>query len=137
MPSINPDINALPGILAGLPAGKPVHMLNLLRFRDVALYKEGPAECSGREAYARYSRVAMQALAEVGGHVVYHGTVTGHLIAPPAERWDVMVLVRYPAPQAFATMVALPHYQAATRHRTAALEDSRLVATLAAGESGL
>lgn len=130
MKTIDPDLQKLPAILARLPADTPVVMLNLLRFKAVASYKSGPADYSGREAYRRYSDVALKKLAEIGAQVLYLGAAQGELIAPPEEHWDEVLLVRYPSVQAFIGMLAMPDYREATKHRTAALEDSRLVATL-------
>jgi uncharacterized protein (DUF1330 family) len=130
MKTIDPDPQKLPGLLAALPAGTPLVMLNLLRFRAVAQYRDGPADYSGREAYRRYSEVALRKLAEVGAEVIYVGAAQGALIAPPEECWDEVLLVRYPNAAAFAAMLAMPDYREATRHRSAALDDARLVATL-------
>lgn len=52
------------------------------------------------------------------------------LIAPAGEQWDELLLVRYPSKEAFLSMIGDPEYQAATVHRTAALADSRLLASL-------
>ena len=118
--------------LRALPQDKPVVMLNLLRYREQASY---PAEaefepCSGREAYRRYSKVAIRKVAGVGGNVVWAGAAMTGVIAPPGERWDDVLLVRYPSVAAFLDMLAMPDYQAAAVHRAAALEDSRLIATM-------
>ncbi len=51
------------------------------------------------------------------------------LLGPTTERWDDALLVQYPSKQAFLRMIGDPDYQAITVHRTAALEDSRLIAT--------
>ncbi|MDF2447191.1 MAG: hypothetical protein K0S46_2427 [Moraxellaceae bacterium] len=131
MKTIDPDLQALPAILAGLPQDTPIVMLNLLRFRDTALYKGVPADYSGREAYRRYSEVALQQLAKIGAAVLYLGDVKGALIAPPDEAWDEVLLVRYPSIQAFMGMLADADYRASTKHRTAALDDARLIATVA------
>ena len=130
MKTIDPDLQKLPALLAALPAGAPIVMLNLLRFREVAQYRDGPADYSGREAYRRYSEVALRKLAEVGAEVIYVGAAQGALIAPPEEDWDEVLLVRYPNAAAFMAMLAMPDYREATRHRSAALDDARLVATL-------
>lgn len=117
--------------LRELPQDAPVVMLNLLRYRKQAAYPSSAeaAPCSGREAYRRYSRLAQQQVAAVGGEVLWLGAVQAHVIAPAAECWDDALLVRYPSVAAFLQMLAKPDYQAATVHRTAALEDSRLIAT--------
>ena len=62
MPSLNPSVEQLKRFAERMPAGEPILMLNLLRFHDQAAY---PAEsdqqpCSGREAYAVYSRTAIK-----------------------------------------------------------------------------
>jgi uncharacterized protein (DUF1330 family) len=108
-------------------------MLNLLRYRERALYPagSGAAPCSGREAYQRYAAVALQKVASVGGRIVWMGAVAASVIAPAGEEWHDVALVEYPSRKAFLAMIALPDYQAAVVHRTAALEDSRLVATRA------
>jgi hypothetical protein len=50
------------------------------------------------------------------------------LIGPQDKDWHLAVLVRYPGALAFATMVRSDEYRAIAFHRTAALEDSRLIA---------
>lgn len=131
MPYLNPDPEKLPALFAGLPDDTPIVMLNLLKFRDVAEYKGQPADYSGREAYRRYSLVALQKLAQIGASVLYAGDVRATLIGPQdGELWDEVLLVRYPSKQAFMGMMLQPDFFEATRHRTAALADSRLVATV-------
>ena len=111
----------------------PIVMINLLRYRAQAKYPEGfEAEpCSGREAYQRYSSVALGRIESVGGRIVWMGSVQATVIAPSEERWDDAVLVEYPSRKAFIGMVSQPEYLAAAPHRTAALEDSRLIASVA------
>ena len=113
-------------ILAGLPTGAPVVMLNLLKFRAVARYEHGDESCSGAEAYERYSQIARPALAKVGASLVFMGKPAMSLIGPSDECWDLMFLIKYPSVEAFSSMVSAPEYQAALKHRTAALEESRL-----------
>lgn len=130
----NPFVEFVRAALACIPDGHPVVMLNLLRYRAEAQYPgEGGFEpCSGRSAYQRYSREALRFVEGVGGGVVWRGAAQVGLIAPPGERWDDVLLVRYPSKQAFLDMIAHPGYQAIVVHRTAALDDSRLLAMLPA-----
>ncbi|NVK55325.1 MAG: DUF1330 domain-containing protein [Alteromonadaceae bacterium] len=113
-------------ILAGLPKGEPIVMLNLLRFRATAQSPQTDEALSGAEAYERYSKIARPALARVGASLVFMGKPSLPLVGPGDERWDLMFLIKYPSVEAFASMVSAPEYQAALEHRTAALEDSRL-----------
>jgi uncharacterized protein (DUF1330 family) len=107
-------------------------MINLLRYREQAEYPAGfdAAPCSGREAYQRYGEQALQHVASVGGRPIWMGSVKTVVIGPQDEKWDDAVLVEYPSRQAFMEMVARPEYQQCAVHRTAALADSRLIATL-------
>ena len=113
-------------VLATLPADQPVVMLNLLRFREQAAYNDLLEACTGREAYKRYSQTSLQTIAAVGGSVIFSGKAHESLIAPQGEYWHQVFLVRYPSVAAFRSMLSMPHYQASVRHRTAALQDSRL-----------
>ena len=60
--------------------------------------------------------------------MVWKGKALAGVIAPEGEQWDDVLLVRYPSKDAFAAMLADPEYKEATRHRTAALREARLVA---------
>lgn len=131
MPSLNPSPAQLAEFAARMPAGQPIMMLNLLRYNATASYPAGSehSACTGREAYKRYSRTAIAKVQGVGGRVEILAPVQVALIAPTGEAWDEMLLVRYPSPEAFLSMINDPEYQAATVHRTAALFDSRLIGT--------
>ena len=131
MPSINPSPAQLAAFTAQVADDTPLLMLNLLRFQAQASYASASnhAPCSGREAYARYSRTALNKVKGVGGEVQVMADVHLALIAPKEERWDLLLLVRYPSSAAFLSMLSDPEYQAATVHRSAALTDSRLIAT--------
>lgn len=110
----------------------PVVMLNLLRFREVADYAATPElapddPISGREAYRRYERHTLPHLGDVGGEVLFLGEGGAPMIGPLDEHWDLVLLVRYPSAAAFLSMAGHEAYLAGVGHRTAALEDSRLV----------
>lgn len=109
-----------------------VVMLNLLRFRDVADYSAHPelappAPISGAEAYERYMAHTMPFLRASGGDVLFYGEGGGFLIGPPAERWDRAMLVRQRSVQDFMAFAEDAAYLAGLGHRTAAIEDSRLL----------
>ncbi|MYR08228.1 DUF1330 domain-containing protein [Gordonia sp. SID5947] len=122
------------GQLSELPADQPITMLNLLRFRDEADYSQAaelaPQQpISGEDAYRIYGRAATPHLEKAGAEVVFHGDCGPTVIGPVDEQWDSILLVRYPNPAAFRQMVTDPEYQSLARHRTAAIADSRRVAT--------
>ncbi len=105
----------------------PVHMLNLIKLRPEATYEDG-TKATGAEAYATYGRKTAACLRAVGGHVVWSGRPEVMVIGPQnGEDWDIAFIVEYPDIDAFSTMMRDPAYQAVTHHRTAAVENSRLV----------
>ena len=129
--SIEPRDEQLRALLEFDGEDGPITMLNLLRYAERADYpSDFEAEpCSGREAYARYGKVAFKTLSGVGGRILWIGQVALSLIAPQDEQWDDVVLVQYPSRAAFLGMLQLEEYKAAAPHRTAALADSRLIAS--------
>ena len=130
MKSINPDPKRLPEIFSNIPKDKSVIVINLLKFRDKAKYPDDRNSCSGREAYGTYSDAASKVLKKIGAQVFWRGKVHGCLIAPEGEDWDEALLVKYPSIKVFMGMLEIPEYRECTIHRTAALEDSRLIATI-------
>jgi uncharacterized protein (DUF1330 family) len=110
----------------------PVFMLNLLRFRAVADYSEFPdiapeAPISGAEAYDRYVEHTLRLLRESGGDLVFYGEGGPFLIGPDEERWHRAMLVRQNSIEDFIAFASHQEYLKGIGHRTAALEDSRLL----------
>ncbi len=109
-----------------------VTMLNLLRFREVADYEGQPAlapvePISGREAYQLYALHTLPLLEDAGGSLLYAGNGGDFLIGPAGRGWDQVLLVRHKSIQAFMAFASDQAYLAGAGHRTAALEDSRLL----------
>ena len=129
MASIAPRPDQLQEALADVPQGVPIVMLNMLRFRETAAYPDGRPAISGRAAYAKYSAEASKQVAQVGGSLVWIGEALGSVIGPPDEQWDQIFLIRYPSFEMFIRMINSAAYQDIVVHRTAALKDSRLIAT--------
>ncbi|MEM1145913.1 MAG: hypothetical protein AAGI88_25350 [Pseudomonadota bacterium] len=107
-------------------------MLNLLRFRTVAEYAEFPnlapeRAISGREAYQRYINHTLPFLRESGGDIEFLGDGGKFFVGPQDERWDLLMLIRQDSLQSFIAFATNDAYLAGVGHRTAALEDSRLL----------
>jgi len=131
MGSVEPSPEQMASFVKSGEGASPIVMINLLRYRAKAAYPEGfdATPCSGREAYQRYGEVAFERIASVNGRLLWFGSVQAVVIAPDAEQWDDAILIEYPSRKAFIEMVTQPEYLAAAPHRSAALEDSRLIAT--------
>jgi len=110
----------------------PVIMLNLLRFRDVADYSGNPklmppTPISGAEAFQRYIDHTLPFLEKSGGNLIFLGKGGKYLIGPQEEQWDLVMLVRQNSLSDFLAFSSNPEYLAGLGHRSAALEDSRLL----------
>jgi hypothetical protein len=109
-----------------------VVMLNLLRFREFADYSAHPelapaSTISGAEAYRRYLDHTMPFLRASGGDILFVGNGGPLLIGPEEERWDLAILVLQSSAASFLAFANNNDYLLGLGHRTAALEDSRLL----------
>ena len=104
----------------------PIHMLNLVRFRDKAAYPDG-RDVTGTQAYAAYGRDSHPVFARLGGKIIWRGSFEFMLIGPGDETWDECFIAEYPSVGAFVDMIRDPVYREAVKHRQAAVMDSRLI----------
>lgn len=127
---INSDAKAY-AAMQKLPADQPLHMLNMIRFKDKASYMEGSEFVAkgwtGQQAYAEYSRHSSPIATRTGGKVAYFGMPQLTLIGPEHEKWDAIFIVSYPNLASFLALVSDPEYKKHAFHRSAAVADSRLV----------
>ncbi|MCE9650945.1 MAG: DUF1330 domain-containing protein [Parvibaculum sp.] len=109
---------------------KPIVMLNLLKFREVAEYKDGRAEkISGREAYMRYG-AKMQTLVEAkGGRFHISADLERVIIGEVEDLWDVVAMMEYPSAAAFAAIATSPEVMALGVDREAGLAGQLLIRT--------
>lgn len=124
---INPEREQF-GKFRGIERNGPVHMINLIRLRETAVYPDGMM-VSGKEAYAAYGRESGPIFKRVGGRIIWTGSPELMLIGPQNETWDIAFIAEYPSGEAFVEMVKDEDYQKAVVHRTAAVLDSRLIRT--------
>ncbi len=107
-------------------------MLNLLRFRAIADYSATPylapdTTISGAAAFQKYIQHTLPFLRKTGGDLLFLGSGGPLLIGPESERWDMAMLVRQHSAQSFLAFASDEAYLAGIGHRTAAVEDSRLL----------
>lgn len=112
-----------------------VVMLNLLRLKDVADYKAHPelapdSQISGREAFQKYIDHTLPFLKDSGGDLLFLGNGGQYFIGPIQEQWDLVMLVKQNSLSDFMAFASNPGYLAGIGHRTAAIQDSRLLPVL-------
>jgi uncharacterized protein (DUF1330 family) len=114
-----------------LPRDTPIHMLNLIRLRPLADYPPDHPDhnkwLTGLEAYRAYGRTSAEIFARVGGRQIWAGRPETVVTGPADEQWDLAFIAEYPSAGAFLAMVTDPDYREHVKHRTAAVEDSRLI----------
>jgi uncharacterized protein (DUF1330 family) len=116
--------------LAGDKSPAKIAMLNLLKFRDKASYKDGRSDdISGREAYLRYANAMTKIVEREGGRILFTGRIAGLVIGAVEKMWDVAAIMEYPSRAAFQRIVTLPEVQEICVHREAGLEGQLLIMT--------
>nr|WP_206065736.1 DUF1330 domain-containing protein [Novosphingobium sp. ERW19] len=118
-------------VFKSLPRDRPIHMLNLIKYRDLAEYPEGHPNhgkgLTGREAYAIYKQAFQALVKDSGAAMVWHAPMECVVTGPQGE-WDEAFVMGYPDARAFFAMVKDEVYaRDALPHRTAAVADSRLI----------
>jgi uncharacterized protein (DUF1330 family) len=116
--------------LANSKDPSPIVMLNLLKFRDVAEYKDGRAEkISGREAYMRYGQKMQPFVEGKGGRFIFMADMKQVVIGEVEGNWDVVALMEYPSASAFFAIAASPEVAAIGVDREAGLAGQLLILT--------
>lgn len=116
-----------------LPRDTPINMLNLIRYRERAVYPVGHSHeargLTGREAYAEYGRTSEPIFTRVGGKTIWRGQFEAMVTGPAGagEQWDLGFIAYYPSAAAFLAMITDADYKLAVVHRQAAVLTSRLV----------
>ena len=106
--------------------------LNLIKLKKEADYSACPdlkpsCSISGHEAYLTYIKEAKPFLEASGGEILFIGKGDLFLIGPENEYWDLCMLVRQKSVSDFLSFEQNEDYMKITGHRTAAIEDSRLL----------
>jgi len=100
-------------------------MINLIKYRPIAIYESAADNAigrSGREAYQAYGLVAFPKIIGMGGSLVYRGTSDHQFVGNESQNYDDLIIVRYPSRKAYLEMFNSTEYQEAIKHRKAGLE---------------
>ena len=105
------------------PTDKPIKMVNLLKFKDKAVYEDGrKTNLSGVEAYSVYATEVVNHLEKVGGKTLFFGEVKGLLIGEAEESWEWVAIAEYPSASAMYKMLTDSDYRESEKHRSAGLQ---------------
>ena len=122
---INPEESQLVALIQSGHRG-PVQMVNLLAFRERAIYPSGhklaAAGLTGAEAYARYGAKALEQIDRRAGKVILYNDVHQVLIGR-TRPWDQILVIEFPKTSAFVDMIHDRDYQASLVHRDAGVAE--------------
>ena len=124
MPFIDSNPEALVAMGNADPI-QPIVILNMLRFRENALEGFGVDGMSGRDAFMRYGQMNAEDDVTYGAEPIWVGPAHNTIIGD--EKWDLVLLVRYPSRQHFIDKLNDAVYLESAQVRAAALEDSRAI----------
>lgn len=130
MPTLNalePTAEQIKAFLAGHEDGKPVYMLNLLKFKDKATYKDGE-DISGRQAYARYAKALTKMVeGREGFGAIFGGNANAWMIGQGEGEWDAVGIFTYPDAKTMFATVSSEEYRKIHKHRRAGLAGQLLI----------
>ena len=119
--AVIPNEEQMAGFLEG-DTETPIKMVNLLKFKDKADYKDGrQTNLSGKEAYQIYADEVQGHLEKVGGQSIFFGEVKRLMLGEVEELWDWVAIAEYPSRKAMLEMVMDSEYQKSEEHRSAGL----------------
>ncbi|MBK1895359.1 DUF1330 domain-containing protein [Chryseobacterium paridis] len=106
--------------------------LNLIKLKKEADYSAHPElkpqkAISGWDAYFQYIKETEPFLVAGGGEILFIGSGDQFLIGPEKEYWDICMLIRQKSVNDFFNFEQNEEYMKIAGHRTAAIEDSRLL----------
>jgi uncharacterized protein (DUF1330 family) len=127
--ALMPDQAQLARLLGSEDPG-PVVMVNLLRFRDRAVYPDGRAtDLSGAEAFGLYGELMRPIVEGFGGRFLVSALLEDLVIGSGEMGWHRIALVEYPSRAVFRQVMTDPAVHAAAVHRAAGLEGQLLIAS--------
>jgi len=133
--ALDPTPEQIKAFLAHKGANQPVFMLNLLKFKEKASYKDGE-DVSGREAYSRYAKAfgkMVRARGDEASDTIFGGNANAVLIGSAnggeasKPDWDAVAIVKYPNAKTMFEVVSSEEYRKIHYHRKAGLEGQLLI----------
>jgi len=119
--SVVPNQEQIEGFFQPGPDG-PIYMVNLLKFKDKAVYEDGRAtDLTGRQAYDIYGAAVSVLLKEFGGAAMFAAEVERLMLGEVEELWDEVAIAMYPSRNAMLNMMQSPTMQEIATHRAAGL----------------
>ena len=92
---VYPNREQMKGFFEASNDDSPIFMVNLLKFKEKAEYKDGrETSLTGSEAYSIYAKIIEKHLKEIGGELIFKSKVTRMTIGKVEELWDAVAIVK-------------------------------------------
>ena len=125
--ALDPTPEQIKAFLASNEDGKPVYMLNLLKFKEKATYKDDE-NVSGRTAYSRYAKALSQMVeGQAGFGAIFGGNAQAWMIGQGEGEWDAVAIFTYPDATTMFETVSSDAYRKIHKHRRAGLAGQLLI----------
>ncbi|NRB65148.1 MAG: DUF1330 domain-containing protein [Saprospiraceae bacterium] len=130
---IDPSEDAQMQFLSTYQQKGKIVMMNLIKFKAFADYtnieiEDPQINASGKGAYHHYLQATGRILKSTKvGQLLFYGKSSTFLIGPATEQWDAVLMVEYRSAQHFLQFANSEAFAKVKGHRTAAIEDSRLL----------
>ena len=114
-------------VLASQDDGNEFYMLNMMRYREKALYPPGsPWDDDAMAAADRYNAAVLPALLARGSHPILLGRYAGPFIPPDASEgtWDQIGIVRYRSRRDMLDMALALSASGGGEHKWASIEET-------------
>ena len=116
-----PNEAQIQGFMEPGPEG-PIYMVNLLKFKERAIYEDGrDTDSSGEAAYQLYANAVSQLLKKFGGGGMFSATVERLMLGEVEDLWDKVAIAVYPSRAAMMDMMRSSEMQEISVHRAAGL----------------
>ena len=127
---VTPDEDQINGFLENPEIG-PRSMVNLLKYKDKAIYDDGrDTNLSGEEVYGLYAVEVVKLIEKYGGEFIFAGKVNRLMLGEVEDLWDAVAIAKYPNRKAMLEMTMDPEYQKIHVHRDAGLEGQLNIETI-------
>ena len=127
---VTPDEDQINGFLENPEIG-PISMVNLLKYKDKAIYDDGrDTNLSGEEVYGLYAVEVVKLVEKYGGEFIFAGKVNRLMLGEVEDLWDAVAIAKYPNRKAMLEMTMDPDYQKIHVHRDAGLEGQLNIETI-------
>ena len=125
-----PNEEQINGFLENPEIG-PISMVNLLKYKDKAIYEDGrDTNLTGEEAYKLYASEVINFVEKYGGEFIFAGKVSRLMLGEVDDLWDAIAIAKYPNRKAMLDMTMDPGYQKIHIHRDAGLEGQLNIETI-------